>query len=113
MTVIDQRPAEVQTRATPGHFEGDLIMGHCEASAVGVFVERTTRFILMCHLAACRTEKMRERGGSPIFAGAAAKIFVATEKIGVAPGFGCAGRLFARWGSRSGGFTPRRPGFSA
>jgi hypothetical protein len=37
-------------------------------------------------LAACRTEKMRERGSSPIFAGAAAKIFVATEKTGVAPG---------------------------
>jgi hypothetical protein len=38
---------------------------------------------------------MRERGSSPIFAGAAAKIFVATEKTGVEPNFGCAGRLFA------------------
>jgi len=52
---------------------------------------------------------MRERGRLPIFAGAAAKIFGATEKIGVEPNFGCAGRVFARWLLRSGGFTPRRP----
>lgn len=48
MVLIDHCPPEVQTRATPGHFEGGLIMGPGNASAVGVLVERTARFMLLC-----------------------------------------------------------------
>lgn len=60
MVLIDHRPAEVQTRATPGHFEGDLIMGPGNASAVGVIVERQTRFTILCHLPKKDATSVRE-----------------------------------------------------
>jgi IS30 family transposase len=74
MVMISERPPEVEDRAVPGHWEGDLLMGAANRSAIGTLVERSTRFVMLLHLP-------KGRGAPEVRRAMAAKIATLPEAL--------------------------------
>lgn len=60
MISIHDRPAEIEERLIPGHWEGDTIKGKYNRSAVGTLVERSTLFTVLVKLDGCGADAALE-----------------------------------------------------
>jgi IS30 family transposase len=59
--MISDRPQEASDRSVPGAWEGDLIMGTQNRSAIATLVERSTRYLLLVHMPGInRAEDLRD-----------------------------------------------------
>lgn len=59
MVSIHDRPAEIEGRKIPGHWEGDLVKGTNQKAAIGTLVERTTRLTLLVKLNGLTADEAR------------------------------------------------------
>jgi IS30 family transposase len=57
---IINRPEEIEARLIPGHWEGDLIKGAFNRSAVGTVVERKTRYLILSKMRGCTADAALE-----------------------------------------------------
>jgi IS30 family transposase len=60
MLSISERPHAVTDRTIPGHWEGDLLLGKHQRTALGTLVERTTRYTLLVPLNAKDATSVRK-----------------------------------------------------
>ena len=107
MTMIGQRPAEAAGRSEPGHWEGDLITGASNRSAIGTLVDRASRYTILLHLPGRHTaEAVRDALIAAFCAAPAAAAPVAD--LGPGQGDGAApARSPPRWACRC--TSARRP----
>jgi IS30 family transposase len=60
MRSIRERPAEAEGREVPGHWEGDLIKGAFNGSAIGTLVDRSSRYVILARVDEATAESVLE-----------------------------------------------------